>query len=331
MRRSLAGSLAASLFASLALAACAPAPAAPVAARPLAHESAAPAACLPAAFRDAALAGLTAEGDRAKLCLEVRSETGAEPAEHACLLLDATARAVGTAAWVPPHFADGPEEHTLAPAGQGYTVCARRTRRCTRFQVGRPLHEYLKAAGTVSADGTLAFVLHDRKAPASAWSHEIVGELYEVQTGRLLGQVPLTSALELGDTSITRAVGFSGRRVIVGSFPAGPGGVTAIADPATGKGIALHGFGGDHVELDANTMLALDEHRLSIIGLEAMTVTRRLAVPGAPFDNPEQSSMWMTRLGGAVLVAYAQPAGALAFDVATRRLSPPHPLPICRS
>jgi hypothetical protein len=318
----------------LALAACAPAGRPP---RPLAQEAPAPAsrACLPRAFRDAALVAFSTRGDGARLCLADGEEAAAG---HACLLLDRYGRPVGEDAWAPPADTPSrPEEHTITPAGQGYTVCTLRTKRCTTFPVAHPLYESLHEASIVSADGSLAFILYARPTPpaqrAAIGTPEIVGELYETHGGRLLGSVRITEVLGgggFGDRDITHAISFLGRQVLIATLPAGPGGTTAIVDPATGKGLPLHGFLGEYMLLDEHTLLVLDNRDLSIVDLRTLTVVKRFEVPGVTFDSAERSSSWLARVGGGVLVAYAQPAGAVVFDAATRRLGPPRPLPICR-
>jgi hypothetical protein len=314
-------------------------------ARPIGHEAAEPAAsaCLPRRFRDASLGGgFTVRDGRARLCFEL----GGETTDHACLLLDREGRIAGESAWEEPKPYEPEErEHDLAVVGGGYTVCARRTKRCTSFRMSHPPAQALPGQGVVSDDGALAFVLHDRPAQHSQFPNEIVGELYETRGGRLLGTVKLTTILGVhgfGDTSMTRAVEILGpRSVLVGAYPAGPGGMTALVDPGTGKGIPLHGFFGEHLLLDARTMLVLDERDpgtfgpthnpvdLSIIDRTTLTVVQKLAVPGNTSEDPERAAMSMTRLGGVVLIASVRPATLVLFDVAARRLSPPRSLPLC--
>jgi hypothetical protein len=205
----------------------------------------------------------------------------------------------------------------------------------------------MTSAGVVNADGTLAFLLHDRphKPTQNApFQNEIVGELYDTRSGRVLGSIKLTSALGMhgfSDSGMTRGVGIlSPRLIFVGAFPAGPGGVTALVDLHTGKGIPLHGYGGDHLVLDDRTLLTLDDMdlesgetlppTLSIIDMKTLTTVQKLTVPaGASFEDPERISMSMNRLGGTVLIATTQPARIVLFDPATRRLSEPQPLTLC--
>jgi hypothetical protein len=278
---------------------------------------------------------------RARLCFEV----GHEAADHACLLFDRDGRVVGGSPWEEPKPYEPEEpEHKLTAAGGGYTVCARRTKSCTSFRVGHPQAQAMPDAGVVSDDGALAFVLHDGPpGPHSQFRNEIVGELYETHGGRLLGTVKLTTILGMegfSDTGMTRAVQILGpRSVLVGAYPAGPGGITALVDPGTGKGISLHGFGGEHLVLDARTLLVLDERELgslgrspldlSIIDMTTLSIVKKLEVPGRTFEDPERNAMSMTRLGGVVLIASARPAGLVLFDLATRGLATPRPLPLC--
>jgi hypothetical protein len=205
----------------------------------------------------------------------------------------------------------------------------------------------MPGAGVVSDDGALAFLLHDRphKPTQNApFQNEIVGELYDTRGGRVLGSIKLTSTLGMhgfSDTGMARGVHIlSPRLIFVGAFPAGPGGVTALVDLGTGKGIPLHSYGGDTLVIDDRTLLVLDDMdlesgetlppTLSIIDMQTLTTAQKLTIPaGASFEDPERISMSMNRLGSTVLIASTQPARVTLFDPATRRLSAPQSLPLC--
>lgn len=335
--------LALPLALALVLAACGSAGSPP---RPIAQvaPASAPAGCLPARFRDAALVGgFSVHDGRARLCFGLGPDFQ-EMNDHACLLFDAEGQIVGEPAWEPPKPDEFPEdEHKVTASAGSYTVCARKTKSCTSFPMAHPLAQAMPEHDVVSDDGSLAFVLHDTPPGRhSQYGDEIIGELYETHGGRLLGSVKLTTTLgaEFGDTGMTRAVHILGpRAVIVGAYPAGPGGITAVVDPGTGKGLALHGFGGDHLVLDARTMLVIDESELgssgkapldlSIVDLATVTVSKKLTLPGRTFEDPERNAMSMTRLGGVVLIVTARPASLSRYDIAARGLSTPHPLPLC--
>jgi hypothetical protein len=334
---------------ALALAACGSASRPP--ARPIAQvaPASAPAGCLPSKFRDAALdRGFTVQDGRARLCFELGHELGHEATDHACLLFDRDGQIVGEPPWKEPKPYEPEEEeekeHKLTATAGAYTVCTRRTKSCTSFRVSHPLSQAMPMHSAVSDDGALAFVLHDGPpSPHSQFQNEIVGELYDTRGGRLLGSVKLTSILGMygfSDPGMTHADRILGpRAVIVGAYPAGPGGTTALVDPGTGKGIPLHGFGGDHLVLDGRTMLVLDEQEpgalgrgsleLSLIDMTTLTTLKKAPLAGRTFEDPERSAMSMTKLGNGVLVAYARPASIAVFDLATRTLSTPRPLPLC--
>ncbi|HEU0036560.1 MAG TPA: hypothetical protein VFQ53_38370 [Kofleriaceae bacterium] len=294
---------------------------------PITHHVPVPAACIAHAARNGSIKRFSAHDGVATLCYG-DPEGYEDEKPPSCIVVDRRGNVVRDARWTGWGLGGYQPPYELTFDAGTYTVCETAgAHHCRSFRTSHPKHEWLNTAGDVSDDGKLAFVLEER-------GNEIVGELYDVDTGRQLAQSQVSNLLGpdgpgISDRSITRVSGFYGTNVIVGEWPAGPGGACELLDPFRGKAVYLHGYGGTTQTLDDHSLLVLDGHELSIIHVDTLAKSAPRIVPGAPFDNPEASSSDLVMLDDAVLIAYAQPAGIIIFDRTTRTLGAPHALPIC--
>jgi hypothetical protein len=274
--------------------------------------------CLPKALRDAPIVKFEAHGNRARVCY-------GESSRYRCLVVDARGEAIREVPYADDEDVDAgvPSHPFELEELDGFArVCRHGTQQCRQFATGlgadvRPIR------GMTNDDGTLVFLLEKQ-------DDTLYGDLYATITGARLAHVKLHDALDANfdDSSTTRGLAIVGMRVVIGSYPAGPGGVTAVLDPFRGTGRLLGGGPDDVVALDATTLLSIEDHELMAIDLRTLAATEVGKLPGKTVaeDFPSTAIGWV---GGAIVIAYAGAAGTITFDPATRKLRAKRTLPIC--
>lgn len=316
-----------------------PAPAPP---RP-APASAAP-ACLPRAFASAPIVHFAASEGAATLCYGPYDD-GREELPRACVVVDAAGAVIGKRGWAEVAAARAaepppppPPRFTASADARELRVCETATSSCRRLPHGYPPVEFHdEPIAAASDDGTLVFVLDVK--PDQDGLGEIWGDTYEVARQQRIARVKLTGPLPGGDaehqlfsdTSLANEARWVGRKVVVAEWYAGPAGSAVLLDPIRGGWTHLHGYGGSATLLDAHTLLVYDDGPVRFVALDTGEPLAEIVAPGAAPDDADDlaSATATARLGGTLLLAYTNPAGVVAIDLARRAGAAPRPIARC--
>jgi hypothetical protein len=299
--------------------------------------SSAPAACIAASLvKGGDVVGLYAKGDHALACYaEENADSGT------CAEIDvATGAIVATQKW---HREGGGGGEADAFAVTATTDAAKickvgSTTDCTTVKLSlKKYSERKDVVAAANADGTRLFVLAPEQKPNSdpklTTSWTTFGDTYEVKTSKRLFHQHLTTATSnvFSDMSNTWSARFDGKNLVLGDYVCcGPGGTSMLFDPEKGVVKRLHGYAGSYREVGGHVHAVLDEKKLTFVDFETMQdVGAPLTLPGKAFDSPERTSARATPIGGKIIVAYANPAGAWILDGATRARTTELAIPVC--
>lgn len=266
-----------------------------------------PTACLPRTTKHGALSHVEVSGAKVRICYaeaEGPVERDAEPADDACIDVDVTS---GSA------FAAPRRPSSAAPA------------------VGTP------ADPIANADGSRAFGFTRELGPAAGAS-TVYGDTFDGKTKKRLFRVKL-SRPGVGPGTFAEpknswsAEWLGAGLVIRETLCCDPESASLLLDPERGTTKRLHGFAGAHGAIDETTIFAIDKKKVVFIDVSTQkSIAGPFTAPGAVFPDPELANAGAVLVNGApnkLIVAYANPPGWVAIDVAAKRASAPVALPLC--
>jgi hypothetical protein len=276
--------------------------------------------------------GLYAKGNHALACYaEENADSGT------CMEIDpASSAIVATQKWHREGGANGEADaFTVTATPDAAKVCkAGSTTDCTNVKLSmKKIGERKDVIAAANEDGTRLFVLSPEQKPGSdpkmTTSWTTFGDTYEVKTGKRLFHQKITNAFI--DMSNTWSARFDGKNLVLGDYVCcGPGGTSMLFDPEKGVVKRLHGFNGSYHEVAGHVHAVLDDKKLSFVDFETMQdVGATLTLPGKSFDSPERTPARAIPVGGKIVAAYANPAGAWILDGATRAKTSELAMPVC--
>ena len=281
----------------------------------------APAACIAGSLvKGGDVVGLYAKGSHALACYaDENADTGT------CAEIDpATGAIVATQKWKREAGGAGEADaYTVAATTDAAKVCkASSATDCANVKLGMKKSAHKDVTAAASEDGARLFVL----APDGS---TVFGDTYDVKTGKRLFHHRLTTGFT--DMSNNWSARFDGKNLVLGDYVCcGPGGTSMLFDPEKGTVKKLHGFNGSYHEVGGHVHAVLDDKKLSFVDFETMQdVGAPLTLPGKSFDSPERTPARAIPVGGKIVVAYANPAGAWILDGATRARSSELAIPAC--
>ena len=297
----------------------------------------APAACIAGSLvKGGDVVGLYAKGDHALACYaEENADSGT------CAEIDvATGAIVATQKWHREGGSSGEADAFTATATtDAAKICkAGSTTDCATVKLSLKKNgERKDVVAAANADGTRLFVLAPEQKPNSdpklTTSWTTYGDTYEVNTSKRLFHQRLTTSPSnaFSDMSNTWSARFDGKNLVLGDYVCcGPGGTSMLFDPERGIVKRLHGYAGSYREVSGHVHAVIDEKKLTFVDFETMQdVGASLTLPGKAFDSPERTSARVIPIGGKIIVAYANPAGAWILDGATRARTTELAMPVC--